>query len=181
MDKKTIRSSMKEKRLLLDEKTFSLYNQQIFQKVLQHPIYQSSQMIAFYVSMNKEVDTIKLIEQTLKEKRVCVPKVEGKTMQFYEIHSLNDLKEGHFHVLEPMTDELILPNHIDLIFVPMLAFDYSLYRVGYGKGYYDRYFQTGYQGYKLGLAFDFQHVDEIETNSFDIALDEIISETTTYK
>lgn len=172
---------MKEKRLSLDEKTLSLYNQYIFQKVLQHPLYQSSQMIAFYVSFNNEVATLDLIKHTLSIKRVCVPKVEGKVMQFYEIHSVDDLQEGAFHVLEPITHKLIQPNQIELMVVPMLAFDPLLYRVGYGKGYYDRYFQSGYQGYKLGLAFDFQCVNRITVNPFDIALDEIITERMTYK
>lgn len=167
---------MKEKRLLLNRETFSLYNQSIFQQVISHPHYQSAKMIACYVSLPYEVDTIAIIKKTLETHRVCVPKVYGDIMHFYEIQSLNDLKEGCFHVLEPTTQKYIQPQDIDLMIVPLLAFDQLKYRVGYGKGYYDKYFAAGYQGYKLGLAFSFQYVDSIDIDQHDCCLDEILVE-----
>ena len=97
-------------------------------------------------------------------------------MDFYEIHSLNDLKEGHFHILEPTTQLLIKPNQIDLMIVPMLAFDSNNHRVGYGKGYYDRYLSCEFNRYKIGLAFSFQQVSYIPIDQFDLPLDEIIQE-----
>lgn len=97
-------------------------------------------------------------------------------MEFYVIHSLDDLKAGAFHILEPMTKEKISPSQIDLMIVPMLGFDITLHRVGYGRGYYDRYFSRGFKGYKLGLAFSFQQVDFITSDSYDIALDEVLTE-----
>lgn len=167
---------MKEKRLLLDQETFSLYNQSIFNQVIHHPYYQSAQMIACYVSFQHEVDTLVLIEDALQTHRVCVPKVHGDIMHFYEIQSLDDLKEGTFHVLEPTTSKQIQPQDIDFMIVPLLAFDQLKYRVGYGKGYYDKYFAAGYQGYKLGLAFSFQYIDCIDIDQYDYCLDEIIVE-----
>ena len=116
-------------------------------------------------SLPKEVETLSLIQELLKTKRVCVPKVNQDTMDFYEIDSLDDLKEGYFHVLEPTTTALILPEDIDCMLVPMLAFDKQKYRVGYGKGFYDKYFARGYHGYKLGLAFSFQYVCLLYTSS----------------
>lgn len=167
---------MKEKRLTVNKETFSCHNQQIFQKVIQHPIVQSSKIIGCYVALPREVQTTQIILELLKDHRVCVPKVEGNHMSFYEIHSLDDLKEGHFHVLEPLTSILIPICDIDLMIVPMLAFDDRQYRVGYGKGYYDKYFASGYKGYKLGLAFSFQYIEKIDVDDNDIALDEIITE-----
>lgn len=167
---------MKEKRLLLDQKTFSLYNYQILNKVLKHPRCLQAKIIGCYVSLTGEVDTLELISILLQTHRVCVPKVEGQVMHFYEIQSLDDLKEGHFHVLEPITKKKIFPQDIDLMIVPMLAYDQNLNRVGYGKGYYDCYFASGFQGYKLGLAFSFQYIDYINTNQYDQPLDEIINE-----
>ena len=97
-------------------------------------------------------------------------------MEFYYIHSLNDLKEGTFHVLEPTTNQIANIQDIDLMIVPMLAFDNQNYRVGYGKGFYDKYFAKGYLGYKLGLAFSYQKVDKIDINEYDLPLDEILCE-----
>ncbi len=175
LDKKTIRQLMKVKRLQ-QMKTFSAYSSFICQSVLSHPKISQSTIIACYVSLMDEVNTHELITELLKTHRVCVPKVHGDTMDFYEIFSLNDLKEGSFHVLEPTTDLLINIKDIDIMIVPMLAYDNNLYRVGYGKGYYDRYFARGFYGYKLGLAYSFQHVESIDHDQYDIALDEIITE-----
>lgn len=74
-------------------------------------------------------------------------------MHFYDIHDMNDLKPGHFHVLEPIGCQVTDPQDIDLMIVPLLAYDQKCYRVGYGKGYYDKYFQNDFCGYKLGLLF----------------------------
>lgn len=167
---------MKEKRLLLDDKTLSFYNQCIYQKVINHSLCQKAKIIGCYVSLPKEVDTLKLIQKLLQSHRICVPKVEGVVMNFYEIHSLDDLKEGHFHVLEPVTIKKVEPCDIDLMLVPMLAYDQALYRVGYGKGFYDKYFASGFNGYKLGLAYSFQYVETIHHDHYDYALDEILTE-----
>lgn len=180
LDKSIIRKDIKAKRLQMDLETFSLYSQHIHQQVMIHPQIQQASMIACYVSLPKEVETLSLIQELLKTKRVCVPKVNQDTMDFYEIDSLDDLKEGYFHVLEPTTTALILPEDIDCMLVPMLAFDKQKYRVGYGKGFYDKYFARGYHGYKLGLAFSFQYVEHIQINSYDYALNEIITESQRY-
>lgn len=174
MDKAAIRSLMKQKRLLYTKETFLRWSHQILQKVLEHPIYQKSQTIGIYVSLPQEVETLNLIQKALPHKRVCVPKVEGDIMRFYEICSLDDVQEGHFHVLEPTTKTLVEAKDIDLMIIPMLAFDDNLYRVGYGKGFYDKYLTSGFCGYKLGLAFAFQRVDHIAYDCYDQQLDEVI-------
>lgn len=165
---------MKKRRLFYSQETFLYYSQLIEQQVIQHPLYQKSKMIGIYVSLPMEVNTIHLIQEALKTHCVCVPKVEGTIMNFYEINSLDDLKEGSFHVLEPITDAYISPQKIDLMIVPLLAYDQELYRVGYGKGFYDKYFARDFCGYKLGLAFDFQYVEHIDRDQYDYPLDEII-------
>ena len=172
---------IKEKRLSMNSKTFSLYNQQIYKQVCHHLSIINASLVACYVSLPLEVDTLSIIQELLKTKRIAVPKVLGNTMEFYEIHSLNDLKEGHFHVLEPTTNLLVKPQEIDCMLVPLVAFDERLYRVGYGKGYYDKYFASQCDYDKIGLAFEFQKVTDIQTNEFDIPLDEIITENNHYK
>ncbi len=176
LDKQLLRKIMKEKRLALTSQTFSLYNQQILSKVLTHPRVQEAKIIGCYVSLPREVDTLAIIQTLLLHKRVCVPKVEGSQMNFYEIHSLDELHSGCFHVLEPVTSHFIEPGDIDCMLVPLLAYDQNNYRVGYGKGYYDRYFQRNFHGYKMGLAFSFQYVDHIDYDVYDYPLDEIIHE-----
>lgn len=167
---------MKEKRLALTPQTFSLYNQEVLKKVLLHPQIQKAKVIGCYVSLPQEVDTFKIILSLLPSKRICVPKVKGSNMEFYEIRSLDELRSGCFGVYEPITSQLVLPHEIDCMLVPLLAYDNHCYRVGYGKGYYDRYFQKDFDGYKIGLAFSFQHVEQIDFDLYDQPLDEIIHE-----
>ncbi len=175
LDKHSIRQMIKQKRLSLDQKTLLTYSQQIINKVLLHPQYLKSKCIGIYVSLPQEVNTFSLIEQALQSKIVCTPKIEDGKMNFYQIRSLNDLKEGHFHVLEPTTSLFVKPQEIDCMIVPMVAYDHYNYRVGYGKGYYDKYFKEDFYGYKLGIAFDFQRVDKIDVDQYDVQLDEIIT------
>lgn len=147
----------------------------INQKLFEHPYYKEAKMIGFYVSKQYEVETILLMEQALKTKRIAVPKVEGDIMNFYRIKSLSDLQEGHFHVFEPTTPYITRPNKMDLIIVPLVAFNRKLYRIGYGKGFYDKYLKD-YQGHTIGLAFSFQEVDEMFEEEHDLPLDVIITE-----
>lgn len=104
--------------------------------------YKSADSLFVYVSNPLEINTIYLIETAFNEgKRVAVPKcLSDNAMQFVYITSLTQLKKGSFNILEPMDN---LPcadiNDCSLMVVPALATDIFGYRVGYGKGYYDRY------------------------------------------
>ncbi len=132
-----------------------------------------NQCIGCYVSINDEVDTKQIIDYCFRKQiKICVPKVVGKTLEFFIIHDWNDLKEGCFHVLEPHTNEKIEVEEIDMMLVPLSAFDLNFNRCGYGKGYYDSILKRC--SLKIGLAFLEQEVDEIETEPFDIKLDDVI-------
>lgn len=175
MDKTEIRQKIKQLRLNSHDDELFKNSVTINQKLFEHPYYKDAKMIGFYVSKQYEVETILLMEQALKKKRIAVPKVEGNIMNFYRIQSLSDLQEGHFHVFEPTTPYIIRPNKMDLIIVPLVAFNRKLYRVGYGKGFYDKYLKE-YQGHTIGLAFSFQEVDSDFEEGFDLPLDVIITE-----
>ena len=149
----------------------------INQKVISSQYFKQSNIIGLYVNISSEVDTSLLINICLKDKVLALPRVNGDTMDFYLINSINDLKEGSFHILEPKDYcQKIDVNDLDLVIVPGIVFDHDNYRIGYGKGYYDKYFVSGFQGYKLGLAFSFQYVDHIERDEYDQKLDEVITD-----
>jgi 5-formyltetrahydrofolate cyclo-ligase len=138
--------------------------------------------IAFYVSIAREgeVDTIPMIEESLAlGKRICVPKVvESFGLRFFEIRSMKDLNRGSFGILEPAGVSKILPQAIDLVIVPGIAFDKSGNRLGFGKGYYDK-FLSKLKGEKpiIALAFDFQIIDGIPSSKNDVRVHKIITET----
>ena len=83
------------------------------------------------------------------------------------------MRKGKFGILEPTSKvSLVDP---DLVVVPGLAFDLHLHRLGYGKGYYDRFLKST-SSYKIGICFDFQIVEKIPNESHDQKMDEVISE-----
>lgn len=150
--------------------------------------YLSTRRVAWlypFVSCGTEIDTIEVIEGALVHfpwMRIAVPKVNGSTMDFYEIHGMQDLQKGYQGILEPITEEKVEAND-GIMLLPGLAFDRQGGRVGYGAGFYDRYlsehgtasWETDHL-YKIGYGFSFQLLDAIETEDHDIALDGVMTD-----
>lgn len=137
------------------------------------PLIDQVEMIGCYVSIKEEVDTREIMEYCWrKKKRLCVPKTVGNTLEFYNIHSFSDLEEGNFHVLEPITDEITEIEEIDLLIVPLSAFDHFNNRCGYGKGFYDSILKKCKKS--IGIAYKEQQVDRIETEAWDVKVDDVI-------
>lgn len=173
MLKKDIAKEMLRKRSNLSSEEALRYQTVIYETCL--GVLKTARHVGIYVSFNDEVDTHHLIQTLLDSKiRVSVPKIEGSVMNFYEIESLTQLEPGHFGVHEPITRALTNPDCIDFMIVPLLAFNRSGYRVGYGKGYYDTYLKD-INPYKIGIAYDFQEVAIDFQEGHDIALDAIVT------
>lgn len=143
--------------------------------------FQNASTIHCYVSIDdqKEVETKKLIEMILKtEKRVVVPKIaENNQLNHKQIHSLNELKVNKWGVAEPENGNDFDIGLLELIIVPMVAGDRDRNRLGYGKGYYDRFLER-VKAVKIGLLYDIQiHPETLVTESHDVSLDLLITET----
>lgn len=173
--KKEIRKTIKSLRESKDDRYMFNASVLINHQLFEHDYFKNAKTIGFYVSKQYEVETILAIEQALKNKRIAVPKVEGEIMNFYRIKALSDLEEGSFGVFEPTTPYITRPNKMDLIVVPLVAFNRKKYRVGYGKGFYDKYLKD-YKGHTIGLAYSFQETKEEFEEEFDMPLDFIITE-----
>lgn len=119
--------------------------------------YQRNSVLFTYVSTAIEVDTHGIIRQALVDgKRVAVPRCIPGTrfMTFYFIHDLNELAPGMFGVLEPnpLRHEAVTDLSNGLCLVPAFSYDWQGYRLGYGKGYYDR-FLSRFQGNIVGICY----------------------------
>lgn len=172
MDKNTIRKWAREKRAAIQNRDLK---EAIIHKKAESYIDKAS-LIAIYHSFQDEVDTLKLIQMILdKKKRVVCPVIEDGTMIFREVFSMDDFQVGHFGVMEPKGENCVNPRQIDLVFIPMLAFNESMYRVGYGKGYYDR-FLIKTDAKRVGLAFEAQYINEQFEDEYDIACSVILTE-----
>ena len=149
---------------------------QILVNILANEIVQKSENILLYLSLRDEVSTWNLLEELWKlGKNIYVPKVEDKNMEFYKISSKEELKIGKFNIFEPTTSLKYLNEKKDCIIVPGLLFDKFGNRLGYGKGYYDRYLEKK-NLYKIGICFSTFLVDKINVLKHDIKMDLIICE-----
>ena len=145
--------------------------------------YRDSQTILTYVSTAIEVDTRRLIEKSLQTgKQVAVPRcVPGtREMEFYRICSLDELSPGTFGVLEPDPEKSTLLTDFSkgLCIVPALSFDFQGYRLGYGKGYYDR-FLARFGGSTVGLCYDSCMVKNLPAGRYDQPVHLIVTQRKT--
>ncbi|MBQ9965061.1 MAG: 5-formyltetrahydrofolate cyclo-ligase, partial [Clostridia bacterium] len=119
--------------------------------------YRVSRQVLVYVSTPIEVDTHRIICQALADgKRVAVPRCvpDTRQMEFYYIRSMDDLAPGSFGVLEPEPnpENLVTDTTASLCLIPAFSYDFTGFRLGYGKGYYDR-FLANYGGHMIGICY----------------------------
>ena len=180
LNKKNIREEIIDKRnnLILDIK--QNYDSLIFEEIINSEIYKKSKKIFTYISFGSEVDTIKLIKYSFSNnKEVYVPKINKQTkdMIALKIHNFNNMSVDKWGIIEPNSvDKTNIGTDFDLIIMPGIAFDKQGNRVGYGGGYYDKYIsKLNNTSNLLALAYDFQMIQDIESESHDIKVDFILT------
>lgn len=166
-----IRKNIQEK----DEKSLN-----IFSKIILENKFINAKVIALYKALPSEVNTDNLISYALGlGKTVCLHKVEGDNLVFYRIKSLNDkFLKSDFGVEEPInsSNNLVSNFDINLVIVPGVAFDSNKNRIGFGKGYYDK-FLNNFDVYTIGICFDEQIVEEgIYADLHDIKMNKVITD-----
>ncbi len=182
------RQAILQQRKALTKEEVHALSQLVLARVLSHPYLQQPRLIASYLSCSGELDTITLNEQLQsKQHQLCLPVIsptERGIMDFHRYHSLAELKPNKFNIPEPLPskESLVRPHELELVVVPLVGFTGKGARLGMGGGYYDRILkQISPNCLKLGLAYDFQRNDEIESKDWDVPLDEIITPTQHYR
>ena len=156
--KENLRSRYKDKRAALNFKKKLDMDVKIHSKLLSLREYLECSTVFTYVSKNIEVNTLPIIESSIKlGKNIAVPRCikEEMQMDFYFIKALKELSPGAFGVLEPNPEKCEKVKFFEkssLCIVPGFSFDLRGFRLGYGKGYYDR-FLAEYKGYTVGLCY----------------------------
>lgn len=179
--KNLIRNILKEYRSSLSDEFVKANSETICKKVLQSKEYATSQNILCYMAIKNEVNVLPIIEQALLDgKSVYLPKVFGKLMDFYRIEDINHCKEGAFGILEPLESDVFKLDN-GLAIVPLVGFDSKCHRIGFGSGYYDRYFEKHNNLIKMAVAYDCQRTDTpFEIDKYDIKMDYIYTPTNIY-
>ncbi|MDT0689751.1 5-formyltetrahydrofolate cyclo-ligase [Salegentibacter sp. F188] len=185
MKKKYLRAKYKKLRLNLTTETIEDLSLQIANQLLTLPIWDFSFYHLFLsIAEQKEVDTEPILHILQgKDKNVVLPKTDAPTNELinYLLTDTTVIKKNRWNIPEPQDGIIIEANKIEVVFVPLLAFDTSGHRVGYGKGFYDKFFATCQPDVlKVGLSF-FEAEEKIEdTYQSDIPLDYCVTPKNSY-
>lgn len=169
-DKRELREKMKALRVALkDEEKDKLLSLRAAEEL------KNFESVFLYLSFKSEAGTETLIYELLKQGKIlCAPKVKGKEM--FSV-PLKNVKKGAFGILEPEEgEEIICP----IAITPLLAADEEGYRLGYGGGYYDRYFARHPEVIRAGYAYEGQRVSFLPRETFDLPLDVLFTERGVY-
>ena len=185
-----IRERLKEKRKNLTKKQSSELSRAIFLRIIRSSWIQEHSNIGIYYALNGEADTLKLIEFLWSNNQnAFLPVMHHNSLLFGNFAPNSDLNENTYGIPEP---ELTKENQVsalelDMVFVPLVAFDQDGYRLGMGGGYYDRTFEKKLKDQKpttpllVGLAYEFQKQNNLVHEPWDVPLDKVVTEANTYK
>lgn len=161
------------------------YSKQIMDTLLQQESFLSAKKLLIYVGYQSEVSTRDIIRYALQNgKQVFCPKVlRPGYMEFYPIKALSDLIPGFKGIPEPfITHKCYVPKEEDsiLMIMPLVAFDESKHRLGYGAGFYDRYLDRYHFIPTIALGYECQKYSDLPVEPTDIIPDVIITEKNVY-
>lgn len=181
MPKQLIRDRMLTQRSQCGQALCQNLSREIQERFLVLDAFASARCLALYSPIRNEVDTALVAEAALNAGKSAVyPRVEGERLTFLQIADPDHLVPGAFNVLEPIRGDVVDPAEIDLCVVPGVAFDHRGHRLGYGRGFYDRFLSScREQMLRIGFAYDFQVVDCLPIGEYDQSLSMIVTETCT--
>jgi len=179
--KDRLRKSIAKKRNTLSTSEVLEKSSRIKKRIFEMDLFRDAQTILFYVSYGNEVYTHDMIKESISlGKTVVVPKsvTKGHILILSRLTNWDDLEVGAYNILEPKQESIKEADieSIDLIIIPGVVFDESGNRIGHGKGYYDRLLNDSRNIPSVGLAFEFQIVENIKSEQHDEKIDVIITE-----
>ncbi|OIP83170.1 MAG: 5-formyltetrahydrofolate cyclo-ligase [Porphyromonadaceae bacterium CG2_30_38_12] len=172
-EKTKIRRRIRNKKNVLSDMEKSDGSIAVFSKIELLPEFISARNILIYWSLPDELPTHSYILKWSKNKQILLPMVKGEQLLIKPFSSVNELRKSDMGIWEPEAQREYL-KQIDLVIVPGVAFDRKRNRLGRGKGYYDRYFNNK-KVTKIGVCYDFQLLENIPADSYDIKMDKVIT------
>ena len=175
MEKQELRRLVREKKRAMTLPQIENASRRLGLLLRQSPLYRRARSVYGYLPYNQEVRTVPMLRRAMLEgKRVAVPKVCGDTMRFIWLEDLNAVAPGAFGIPEPVADGPAADDPEALVLMPGLAFDPQGRRCGYGGGFYDK-FLAAEPHPTVALCYGFQVFDHLDTEEFDIPVDQVIS------
>lgn len=177
MTKYDIRQRIKSMKTMLDDIEKAAAAEAVFERLENSAAFQLAERVLMYHSLPDELDTRKFLNKWKDRKKFFLPRVNGADLELLP-YDESRLEIGSFHIEEPTGNDIYPVDEIEVIVVPGVAFDRRGRRLGRGKGFYDRLLQTA-KAMKIGVGYEFQLVDEVPAEEHDVAMDMVITETTT--
>ena len=185
-----LREHLKLKRKHLSRKVSDGMSHSICQRIIRSQWIHEYSNIGIYHPVNGEVNTFELINFMWSiDQQVFLPIIDKKNLLFGRVNADSKLKKNRFGIPEPSITKSIQmsANLLDMIFVPLVAFDLNGFRIGMGSGYYDRTFEKRLSNKDakdpvlIGLAYEFQKQECLNHQPWDVPLDMVVTELNTYK
>jgi len=192
-----LRSSMRNTRRSISPKQQSQAAEKLLPRILEQEDFNKASNIVFYQAFDGEINPSLVMQAALTQGKRCFLPLIGETREtlaFVEYKSGATLTRNSFGILEPTLypNDALAPEHMDMIFMPLVAFDLSGTRLGMGKGYYDKKLAfmlgnsreksltSGKKPVLIGLAHECQRVEQLERAEWDVPMDKIITDQTIY-
>lgn len=177
-EKNRLRRYLLEKRSNLPQSLRREKSALILKFLLSEKVFSDASSVALYFPVNGEVDTREIFKECVDlEKKVFFPKTLGSDLVFLRTRNIEELTPGGFSIPEPPADaERARTDELDLVLVPGVAFDPSGNRIGYGKGFYDRFLKDIPRQMRFGLAYRFQVLESVPSDETDVKTGRIITE-----
>ena len=175
MNKKELRQTIRERKRAMTPEEIESRSRKLGQLFLESDAYRDAKTIYGYLPYNQEVRTVPMLEQALADgKRVAVPKCYGDEMKFIYLEDLTQVEKGYAGIPEPIADGPVGDDPTALVLMPGMAFDPQGHRIGYGGGFYDKFLASEPGHPTLALCYEFQMLDHLETEEFDIPVDLVL-------
>ena len=175
IQKAALRKHLLEKRDATSAELREISSEKIHQNLKKISAYTDSQNIACYFPIGSEINTYDIMLDILKQgKNLLLPRIIDDDIQFYIVSNLEKLEKGSFEIMEPK-DSCDRAKKINCVLIPTVGASKMGVRLGYGKGYYDR-FLSSTDAVKISLTYSKQIVKSIPSDSHDIKIDWIVTE-----
>jgi 5-formyltetrahydrofolate cyclo-ligase len=177
-DKTQLRQEILAARIAMPIDEKEAKDKAIIDKILSLDVIASADGVLLYYPTRGEINMLRLFTRLLAQNiRTAFPRINKETdeMTFHPAESLNDFRIGAFAIKEPLSNELFEITKNTVAITPALAADKRGYRLGYGRGYYDRFLKT-FPGTSICAVYGEFLFDEIPTNDGDVAVDRVVTE-----
>jgi len=176
LTKEAVRRELLRKRIEISPRRRREKDRRIIRNLLSLEELHAAERVLLYYPVKGEPDITPLLSTLIASRGgIVLPKVEGDQLTLYSVEDLGSLRRGRFGVPEPSRGERVDPAELDLAVIPGVIFDRHGYRIGFGKGYYDRLLSR-IRSPKVGVAYSFQVLEEIPRDPWDKPVDMVVTE-----